>query len=184
MQGCAQVKTCRHNCPSLPPKKKNCGKKPNPNKGNQPQQQWQLQQQQSYSRNANQCTRCGDSQHAQGFNCPAKKYQCKTCNKIGHFTKMCFTKNLQPQSQQQHKAKPKQAYQIIIPERADESDDDDSSIIAYQIHTQPQKTVNSQKPSKVTQRNACMLTFHIGYNHITNTTSIYMYNLTLVLMST
>ena len=68
---------------------------------------------------------------------------------------MCFTKNAQPQSQQQYKGKPKQTYQIIIPEQpdtqyegADESDDDDNFIIVYQMHAQSQKTVNSQKASK------------------------------------
>ena len=69
---------------------------------------------------------------------------------------MCFAKNAQPQLQQQYKGKPKQAYQIIVPEKpnaqyesADESDDDDDNfIIAYQMHALPQKTVNSQKASK------------------------------------
>ena len=103
---------------------------------------------------------------------------------------MCFTKDAQPQSQQQYKGKPKQAYQTIIPEQlneqyecADKSDDDDDNfIIAYQMHAQPQKMLNNQKPPKVTQRNAPMLTFHIGSNSII--TSVYVYNLTLVLMST
>ena len=33
---------------------------------------------------------------------------------------MCFTKNAQPQSQQFHKGKPKQAHQIIVPEQPNE----------------------------------------------------------------
>ena len=48
-------------------------------KPQQPPQQKQSNQHQPYDRNPNQCTRCGDSPHAQGFNCPAKKYQCKHC---------------------------------------------------------------------------------------------------------
>ena len=28
----------------------------------------------------------------EGFQCPAKKYQCKTCHKFGHFTSMCYQK--------------------------------------------------------------------------------------------
>ena len=71
----------------------------------------------------------------------------KNCNKIGHFTKMCFTKNAQPQSQQQYKRKPKQAYEIIIPQQPnekyegiDKSDDDDDFIITYEMCAQPQKT--------------------------------------------
>ena len=26
------------------------------------------------------------------FQCPAKKYQCKTCHKYGHFTSLCYQK--------------------------------------------------------------------------------------------
>ena len=38
------------------------------------------------------CSKCGDSVHIEGFQCPAKKYQCKTCHKFGHFTSMCYQK--------------------------------------------------------------------------------------------
>ena len=69
--------------------------------------------------------------------------------------KKCFTKKAQPHSQQKYKGKPKQAYQIIIPEQlneqyksADKSDDDDDFIIPYQMCVHPQKTVNCQKASK------------------------------------
>ena len=63
-------------------------------------------------------------------------------------------KKAQPQSQQCHKGKPKQAHQIIVPEQpneryksADESDDDDDFIIVYQMCAQPQKNEKSQKAS-------------------------------------
>ena len=74
MQGAAQINVLWHNHPSLPPKKMKDSKKPNSNKGPKPQQhhhQKQSNQHQSYDRNQNQCTRCGDSPHAQGFNCLA-----------------------------------------------------------------------------------------------------------------
>ena len=32
------------------------------------------------------CQKCGDSIHIESFQCPAKKYQCKSCHKHGHFT--------------------------------------------------------------------------------------------------
>ena len=32
------------------------------------------------------CSKCGDTVHIEGFQCPAKKYQCKACHKFGHFT--------------------------------------------------------------------------------------------------
>ena len=38
------------------------------------------------------CKRCGDTRHRQGFNCPATKYQCRKCQKYGHFTSKCLTK--------------------------------------------------------------------------------------------
>ena len=36
------------------------------------------------------CTRCGDTLHAKGFQCPARKFQCKLCHKFGHFTIVCY----------------------------------------------------------------------------------------------
>ena len=38
------------------------------------------------------CKCCGDTRHRPGFNCPASKFQCKKCQKYGHFTSKCFTK--------------------------------------------------------------------------------------------
>ena len=155
MQGAAQINVLWHNHTSLPPKKKKGSKKPNPSKGTKPQQtlqQKQSNQHQPYDRNPNQCTRCGDSPHAQGFNCLAKKYQCKHCTKIGHFTKMCFTKNAHPQPQYYHKGKSKQAHQIIVPKHSikqyqntHDCDNDDDFMIAFQLCTQPQKSVHNRR---------------------------------------
>ena len=36
------------------------------------------------------CSKCGDSKHVEGFKCPVRKFQCKTCNKYGHFSSMCY----------------------------------------------------------------------------------------------
>ena len=36
------------------------------------------------------CSKWGDSKHIEGFRCPAGKFQCKTCNKYGHFTSLCY----------------------------------------------------------------------------------------------
>ena len=44
------------------------------------------------------CTRCGDTLHAKGFQCPARKFQCKICHKFGHFTTVCYQKSQQPSS--------------------------------------------------------------------------------------
>ena len=41
------------------------------------------------------CNKCGDSIHVQGFQCPATNYQCKVCNRYGHFSSLCYQKNTQ-----------------------------------------------------------------------------------------
>ena len=64
------------------------------------------------SGNHNQCSKCGDTTHQEGFTCPAKKYQCRVCHKFGHFTSQCFQKK---QSNQQKYRQPK-AHQIQIEE--------------------------------------------------------------------
>ena len=40
------------------------------------------------------CSKCGDSKHEEGFKCPAKKFQCKTCNTYGHFACLCYKKSV------------------------------------------------------------------------------------------
>ena len=103
---------------------------------------------------------------------------------------MSFTKNAHPQPQHYHKRNPKQAHQIIVPEQSSdwyknthECDDDDDFMIAFQLHAQPKKMFITKRSPQATHRNACMLTFHVGSNLIINT-SIYVYNLTHVQMST
>ena len=70
--------------------------KPNPQQG-QPQGQGKKQHKPKYqaSFDPNICKCCGDTRHRPGFNCPASKFQCKQCQKYGHFTSKCLTK---PQS--------------------------------------------------------------------------------------
>ena len=41
-------------------------------------------------KNKDWCNKCSDSIHAQGFQCPTKKYQCKVCHKYGHFPSLCY----------------------------------------------------------------------------------------------
>ena len=43
-------------------------------------------------KNKERCQECGDSNHVEGFQCPAKKFQCKSCDKYGHFTSLCYQK--------------------------------------------------------------------------------------------
>ena len=38
------------------------------------------------------CQKCGDSNQIEGFHCPAKNFQCKSCHKYRHFTSLCYQK--------------------------------------------------------------------------------------------
>ena len=94
------------------------------------------------------CSKCGHTKHAQGFACPAKKYQCKACKKYGHFTSLCFSK--------QKPCTKHSAYQITAEEIENDSESeveedadstsDDSSIL-YQV-----KAVVNQAKSKVPKK--------------------------------
>ena len=41
--------------------------------------------------------------HVQGFQCPAKKYQCKVCNKYGNFFSLCYQKKTQVHHKNSHR---------------------------------------------------------------------------------
>ena len=43
-------------------------------------------------KNKERCNKCGDSIHFEGFQCPTKKFQCKSCHKYGHITSLCYQK--------------------------------------------------------------------------------------------
>ena len=36
--------------------------------------------------------KCRDSNHIEGFQCPAKKFQYESCHKYEHFTRVCYQK--------------------------------------------------------------------------------------------
>ena len=38
------------------------------------------------------CHKCGDSKHIECFQCSAKRYQCRHCNKFGHFSSLYYRK--------------------------------------------------------------------------------------------
>ena len=61
-------------------------------------------------RATNHCNKCGDSIHVQGFQCPAKKYQCKVCNKYGHFSSLCYQKK--PQVHHKNSCRNPKAHQL------------------------------------------------------------------------
>ena len=60
----------------------------------------------------NRCPKCGDSAHLEGFQCPAKKFQCKACQKFGHFSSLCYQKNQQKQAP--YKSRKPKAHQLKV----------------------------------------------------------------------
>ena len=47
------------------------------------------------NKQSDRCSRCGDTMHIKGFQCPTKKFQCNVCYNFGHFTTVCYQKNQQ-----------------------------------------------------------------------------------------
>ena len=99
----AQINLLRHQCTELPAgkyKKKRAPMKPKQvshkhqgNEGYHPQAQPKKRfDTKGVHNDKSRCSKCGDTTHLEGFQCPAKKYQCKACHKFGHFTSMCYQK--------------------------------------------------------------------------------------------
>ena len=91
------------------------------------------------------CSKCGDTRHAQGFSCPAKKYLCKACKKYGHFTSLCFSKQK------------KTAYQITAEEMENNSESEldedpysDDSFVLYQMRAKINMSTTQRRVPKKT----------------------------------
>ena len=63
---------------------------------------------------SNKCTRCGDTLHAKGFQCPARKFQCKICHKFGHFTTVCYQKSQGQHSSNSFQSRKPKAQQLHV----------------------------------------------------------------------
>ena len=75
----------------------------------------------------NRCSKCDDRVHLEGFQCPAKKYQCKACHKFGHFTSMCYQKKQAYSKLRRPKAHQLQAGTVYACENTSYDDLDDDS---------------------------------------------------------
>ena len=101
------------------------------------------------------CNKYRDSTHLEGFTWPAKKYQCKSCHKFGHFASLCFMKGQQKQAYHKH-WKPK-AHQLTAgtiqayDSQSDSEGSDNSFCLQLQI-----KHVQSQ--NKVDKKPTCLIT--------------------------
>ena len=101
------------------------------------------------------CSKSRDSTHLEGLTCPAKKYQCKSCHKFGHFTSLCFMRG--QQKQVYHKPCKPEAHQLTA-----------GTIQAYDSQSECESTHNSfclqlqvkcvQAQSKIDKKPACLIT--------------------------
>ena len=101
------------------------------------------------------CTRCGDTLHAEGFQCPVRKFQCKICHKIGHFTTVCYQKSIQPSSSfktRKPKAQQLHAGALYTQHNADRSGSETSDAeysFCLQMKIQETQGTNQQVPKPI-----------------------------------
>ena len=96
----AQINLMRHQCTDLPASKHKMRKicvKPRPPSHKNDTSDRQSHYKKSFNaknvyRNKERCQKCGDSINIEGFQCPVKKFQCKSCHKYGHITSLCYQK--------------------------------------------------------------------------------------------
>ena len=113
----------RHQCIELPPNKfqrKQRKFKPRPTNSKYqhegrktdrlPQENEKFKQE--HTNQEERCHKCSDTPHIEGFRCPTSRHQCKHCNKIGHFSHLCFKKK-QENTYKKGPRNPK-AYQLKI----------------------------------------------------------------------
>ena len=99
------------------------------------------------------CSKCGDSAHAEGFQCPAKMFQCKACYKFGHFTTLCYQKKQAPFKSRKPKVHQLQAGAVYAKDSAicGQSEDDSSSEDSFCLQVQLKcKQANLQRISRPT----------------------------------
>ena len=111
------------------------------------------------SRNAHKqkdrCSKCGDSTHLEGFQCPAKRYQYKSCHKFGHFASLCFMKGQQKWAY--HKPHKPKVHQLTAGtmQAYDSQSESESSDNSFCLQLQI-KHVQTQ--SKIDKKLACLIT--------------------------
>ena len=160
----AQINLLRHQCTELPAgkyKKKKAHMKPKQvnhkhqgNEGFHPQAQPKKRFDTKGAHNdKSRCSKCGDTIHIEGFQCPAKKYQCKACHKFGHFTSMCYQKKQAPSKYRKPKAHQLKAGTGHVQGSAsyDHSDDDSTSEDSFCLQIKiKQKQAKEQRVPKAT----------------------------------
>ena len=134
-----------------------------------PQKSSDLQKPDSHS---NKCTRCGDTLHAKGFQCPARKFQCKICHKFGHFTTVCYQKSQQPSNS--FKTRKPKAQQLCIgalythhdTDRSGSETSDTEESFCLQIKIQKTQVTNQHVPKLI--HLMTNLAYHLQLHHKRN----------------
>ena len=161
----AQINLLRHQCTELPAskyKKKRPLWKPKltnyKNQGGDSHKP-QVQQKKKFDTKGghserNRCSKCGDTVHLEGFQCPAKKYQCKACHKFGHFTSMCYQRKhaySKPRRPKAHQLQAGTVYACNSGASYDHSDDDstanDSFCLQVKINHNQMKEQRVPRPT-------------------------------------
>ena len=99
MVSLAQISLMKHQCTDLPANKhkKKSFVKPRPPSHKNDTSDRQSHYKKSFDarnvyKHKDRCQKCGDSNHNEGFQCPAKEFQCKSCDRYGHFTGLYYQK--------------------------------------------------------------------------------------------
>ena len=96
----AQIQLMQHQCTQLPAKNyprrrqtSNAQRKLQNHKTLEIPTSWKPSEPHKLDVHSDKCTRCGDTLHTKGFQCPAGKFQCKICHKFDYFTTVCYQKS-------------------------------------------------------------------------------------------
>ena len=97
-------------------------------------------------------SKCGYSQHFEGFSYPTSKHQCKICHRFGHFSSLCYKKrekfqhnqrSLESRLSQTHQLQPGQVY--LQDSICDQSEDLLSSEDSFCVQLQLKSTQGETK---------------------------------------
>ena len=106
-------------------------------------------------KNKDRYSKCGDSAHLEGFQCPAKKFQCKACHKFAHYTSLCFQKTQEKQANDKHRKPTAHQLKAGIIYACDSSVEADSSDDSFCLQL---KVQHVQAHNKMTQKPVCLIT--------------------------
>ena len=121
-------------------------------------------------KNKDRCSKCGDSTHVEGFQCPVKKFQCKACHKFGHFTSLCYQEKQAPFKSRRPKAHQLQAGPVYVLERAicDHSEGYSSSDDSFCLQFKVQCTQTSLKKIPTPTHLITNLAYRLKPHHTRN----------------